>query len=271
MRAVPALVAASALLLGGCGTATPTTDLVASWPVDETGVVLRVDVHAGFARSGIVSFEADGRVVRAADTSVHASVDDYATWRISRAGLERVLRAFDDLDVRTAEAGDSGPGAVSPSSRNVGLWFGGGRVLSGSAPLAATGDPAEPVERLWALANDVADPAWHGRYVVGEPGPWVPDGVGVLAGPPDTIGAAGDGFRPWPLGRGIRALSLGSRPSSHGVPEEALCLTGDDAAKVFALMDGENLSRLRVHDGEQWELTLMVHLPAYHLLSSPCA
>ncbi len=134
------------------GSALPTLSPDGAWRPDVNGVVLRVDVHEGYDRSEIVSFAQDGTVVRAAETNVYASVDDYTTWRIDPAGLQRVLRAFDELDVRVATPGTLGDGSVSPDNKTVTLWMG-DRVLSGSVPMHHSG--VIQAERLWKLANQV--------------------------------------------------------------------------------------------------------------------
>ncbi|MGH3330630.1 MAG: hypothetical protein ACRDPJ_04905 [Nocardioidaceae bacterium] len=256
------------------GSALSTLSPDGAWQPDVNGVVLRVDVHEGYDRSEIVSFAQDGTVVRAAETNVYASVDDYTTWRIDQAGLQRVLRAFDELDVRVATPGTLGDGTVSPDNKTVTLWMG-DRVLSASVPMHHSS--VIQAERLWKLANRVIVPDWHGSHVVEAPRPWVPSLVGVRASGPkprspvpgaampcdvaDAATRSSNVLCRWPLDRPVAVMG------------EEFCLEGDDARKVFAMLTpGRNSAHVYADDGHDvWDLHLNVHLPAYYLLSSPCA
>jgi hypothetical protein len=239
----------------------PHAQTIDGWPVSADGIVLRVDLHDGYERSEIISFAADGWVVRAAETDVFASTEDHTTWRLNREGLRRVLARLDALGVREARPGDFGDGAVSSYGRSAAVWFD-ERVISGSTP------------ELWQAATEVTDPRWSGAAVVAPVRPWVPERIGFLAGPPDRTDRSplgpSDRFARWPLDRGIRELSLGTMPNAYGEPRAALCLTGPDAAAVWPLLDGVNTAYLRVDDGRRWELNTTVDLPAYTRSGSPC-
>jgi hypothetical protein len=246
---------------------------VLGWEVGDNGVLLRVAVNEGYDRGEIVSFDREGWVVRLADTSVFGTKEDYTTWRLDRAGLRRVLRAFDELGVREAKPGDFGDPAVGPGNWHVGVGWSEGvsRGSEGSVP-AYDESPDLPGHALWTLANDVIDPAWHGEHVVVPPRPWVPDAVGVLAGPPDVAAAPKSDlpFAHWPLRRSITELSEGVEEGPYG-PDERLCLRGRAAARVFALLEpGVNTAWLKLDDGRRWMADVDVVLPAYSSARNPC-
>lgn len=245
-------------------------DSVAGWPVGEHGVLVRLAISEGYDHSAMVTFAADGRVVRVGDTSVLASVEDFTTWRIDRAGLRKVLRAFDGLAVRGARSGDFGDPRVGPDVRSVGLFWGDGRVISGSVP-RYDGRGDSPGQPLWDLATAVAEPGWVGRHVVEVPRPWVPDAVGVVARPPGSAGSptSGGSPAPWPLARTVEELAAGGARGPEG--ERSFCLRGQEAARVFRLMrPGTNSAWLGVDDGRRWELNLQVVTPAYVTSGNPC-
>ncbi|MGH3356067.1 MAG: hypothetical protein ACRDOJ_09210, partial [Nocardioidaceae bacterium] len=70
------------------------------WPTGDDGIVLRVDINDGYHRSEIISVDTRGWVVRAAQTDVYSSTDDYTTWRLSRRGLRRLLTTVDRSGLR---------------------------------------------------------------------------------------------------------------------------------------------------------------------------
>lgn len=253
----------------------PPGPAVNGWEVGTNDVVLRVDVKEGYGgRSELVSFDRHGWVVRAADTSVFGTKEDYTTWRIDRAGLAAVLDAFDRLGVREPGA-DFGDEAVGPSVRHASVQWTDRvveRSVSGSLPLWDD-DADHPGQPLWDLASQVVDPAWHAGHVLVEPRPWVPTAIGLRAQPPGGTGTPNtdEPFARWPLRRGIRELSHGVAAGPYGQPEQQLCLRGRDAARVFDLLDpGVNTAWLRVDDGRRWEVNVEVVLPAYVTLDNPC-
>lgn len=266
----PDLRAATPLPIPGT---TPVRERLFGWPVGDEGVVLSIGIHAGYDTETL-SVDSQGWVVRVSDTSVTTTVDDYVTWRLTRAGLKRLLRAVERTGVRAAAPGDLGDGAVSPYSRTVHYGFGDDTGVSVSIRPEEAGISAR--ERLWRLANRIASPRWHRGHIAVAPRPWTPPALGILAGPPNRTERSplppDAPFRPWPLDRSIRELSHGLRPNAYDEPRRALCLRGAAAAKVFALFTGENIAYLRVDDGERWELNVTVHTgtpPLYG--SSPCS
>jgi hypothetical protein len=206
--------------------------------------------------------------------SVNATTEDYTTWRLDRAGLRRVLQAFDRLGVREADPGDFGDSAVGPGQWQAsvgwtGVWESQG--ISGSIP-AYDERPELPGYRLWELANQVIEPAWHGDHVVEGPRQWVPRELGVRAGPPDLDASPEQRlpYAPWPLDRTITELSQGVGQGPYA-PQELLCLRGRDAARVFRLLKpGVNTAWLRVDDGRRWEANVLVVLPTYVGFENPC-
>ena len=248
---------------------------VGGWQIGSGAVVLSLGIKEGYAgRDEIVSFDRDGWVVRAADTSVFGTKEDYTTWRIDRAGLRRVLAAFDALEVREPGAW-FGEDRVGPDVRHASVgWSDRGteRSVGGSLPLWDDGT-VHAGQPLWDLVDEVVEPGWHAGHVVVPPRPWVPERLGLSAGPPGGQGTpmTDEPFAPWPLERGIRELSHGTAPNPYGEPEEQLCLTGRQAAKVFDLLEpGVNTAWLRVDDGRRWEVSVNVVLPSYALLRNPC-
>jgi hypothetical protein len=253
----------------------PPGPTVAGWEIGRNDVVLTLGVKEGYGgRDETVSFDSHGWVVRAADTSVFGTKEDYTTWRIDRTGLRKVLAAFDRLGVREPGAwfGDQ---AVGPGVRHAAVgWADRGveRGAYGSLPLWDDGGD-HPGQPLWDLVDRVVDPAWHRGHVVVAPRPWVPTLLGVLAQRPGGQGSPNttEPFAPWPLRRGIRELSHGVAPNPYGEPEQQLCLYGREAARVFDLLEpGVNTAWLRVDDGRRWELTVEVVLPSYSTSRNPC-
>lgn len=227
---------------------------VAGWPVGPDGTVVRIVLNDGPVDEGTYSFTVDGDVVRAADTSVSMSRADLTSWHLSRAQLATVLGALDAAGVRTAEPGSFGEEAGAASAA---VFFEPGSVISGTDP------------RLVETARAVTRPPRAGVR------PWTPYAIGFLAGPPDRTGRSpltdADPFRPWPLARGILALTQDVLPNAYGEPERAFCLQGAAAGRVWRrLFTGENTAYLRVDDGRRWELTASVVLPGYVQHDSPC-
>lgn len=57
----------------------------------------------------------------------------------------------------------------------------------------------------------------------------------------------------------------------YGEPEEQLCLTRRQAARVFDLLEsGVNTARLRVDDGRRGRFSVDVGLASYTLVRTPC-
>ena len=210
---------------------------------DAEGVLFRAVVDEG----PMVSLESDGRVVYVLDRTVTSSTDDYRSLRLDEEGTQRLAdTVFDALLERGAEE-DTG----------VGVFHGGGFFNVAPAPIGAR----------------LADLSWLEEHVVEPLGPWVPEELSIeahppLPAPPSPLRAE-DPFAPWPLD--VRVDELPHRVVDHPYGERlAICLVGDQAAKVFALLTGVNHAYLRVDDGRRWELNVDVHSPGYRLHGSAC-
>jgi hypothetical protein len=65
----------------------------------------------------------------------------------------------------------------------------------------------------------------------------------------------------WPLDAAIADV----------VVDGAFCLSGDDVAPVFAVLEGQNWAHLAViDDGELWHLNVNPQLPGYALHGNRC-
>lgn len=257
------------------------------WPADRNGIVLEVDIFGGYERAEVISIDKHGWVVRAAQDDVFGSVDDYTTWRLNKNGLRKILTMVDRSGLHTAseeelgnerdEAGAPISGGISPSNDTI--YF---RLADGtdrSITLAKYGEHVPRPERLlrlrlWNIGRRIVDTAGSARHLVSPPQPWVPRELGILAGPPSERSGMPPNrppYRPWPLSQSIRQLSTEMVPNAYDELEHSFCLTGDDAAAVFAMLTGVNHAYLRVDDGRRWELDVEVRLPTDDLPEGPCA
>ena len=207
----------------------------------DDGVLFRAVLPDGV----MVSLEEDGRVVYVLDTTVTSSTEDYESLRLDGEGTTRVRAlVFDALLEPDEETG-------------VSVFHGGGRV-----------NPAPA-----SLGPRLADLSWLGQHVVEPLGPWVPEELSIeahppLPAPPSPLGADAP-FAPWPLD--VRVDELPHRVVDHPYGERrAICLAGEEAARLFTLLTGVNHAYLRVDDGQRWELNVTVHSPGYRLHGSAC-
>ncbi len=260
-----------------------------SWPADKDGIVLEVDIYEGFERAEVISIDKRGWVVRAAQDDVFSSVDDYTTWRMDKRELRRLLTMIDDSGLHTAsdeELGDKRDaagapisGGISPSNDTIFFRFADGNERS--VTLAKYGEHVPRQDRLlrqrlWNIGERIANAARTVRHLAAPPQPWVPSQLAILAGPPSPSERSGmppnrPPYRSWPLRQSIRQLSTEIVPNAYDEPVHSFCLTGDDAAAVFAMLTGVNHAYLRVDDGRHWELDVEVRLPTDTLPEGPCA
>ncbi|NYD43023.1 hypothetical protein [Nocardioides panaciterrulae] len=226
---------------------------------DADGTLVRIAIDDGYG-SAMLSLSSDGRVVRVGDTSVNATRDAFVTWRVSGAGLDRALGELARLGILDAEPGAFGQGGVTPSGRSVAFFFGAGGVVSGSEE-----SPRFP--SLWRTATRLADPTSYADDLVSGPEPWVPDEIGLLFSRPDAANPYP--MAAWPFDEPIEQMAV---PAPAGSPGElAVCLRGEDAAKLFAALPGGVVGVFRWSDGTAtWSARVDVTTPGYRLYGSGC-
>lgn len=252
---------------GATGTALPVPapvppDGSAAWQgfePDADGTLVRISIHEGYD-GPMLSLSTDGRVVVVGDTSVLATRGAFVTWQVSDAALDRALRSLRRVGVLDAEPGAFGEGGVSPSGRSVAVFFGSGRVISGSEE-----SPRFP--RLWRVATRLADPASYGAGLLSGPEPWVPDEIGLLFHRPDAANPYP--MATWPFDEPIAQMARPAPAGSQG--ELTVCLRGADAATLFASLPGGVVGVYRWSDGTAvWSARVDVTTPGYRLYGSGC-
>jgi len=261
-------------LLGGCGSAVGpgavprlpspagTVGLPSSprqgFQPDPTGLLARITIDDGYD-GAMLSLSTDGRVVLVADTSVGATRDDFVTWTVSKAALDRALGSLRRLGVLEAEPGDFGPEEVTPSGRSVGIFFGEGRVIGGSG-----GSPR--FARLWRTVVRLAHPSSYGDGLVSGPEPFVPHAIGLLLSRPDPA-------NPYPVARWPfdEPITQMAHPVAGSPGELAVCLLSTDAATLFASLPEGRVGVFRWSDGASlWSAAVNVSTPGYTLHGGGC-
>lgn len=275
VRAGPASLLV-AVLLGGCA---PTAGAGSERPVgpparpslvipvptpregfqpDPAGLLARITITDGYA-DAMLSLSADGRVVLVADTSVNATRDDFRTWTVSDAALDRALRSLRRLGILEAEPGTFGSGEVTPYSRSVGVFLAEGRVVSGSQESARF--PA-----LWRAAVRLVQPASYADGLLSGPEPFVPTEIGLLLSRPDPA-------NPYPVARWPfdEPIAQVAHPVAGSPGDLAVCLVGADAAKLFASLPDGRVGVFRWTDGASvWSGGVHVSTPGYTLHGGGC-
>jgi hypothetical protein len=241
-------------------------------------ITLRLSVTGGWGLpepGGLhMTIQGDGRVVRVTDTTVYSSTRDYTSLWLDQAGILRVLEMIEPLLPAGREDLDGGAG-VSPSDRSA--WLEVGDVFTLSMDRIGQSDGYTSEQLAWRarmvdLLEHLQDLAWLEEAIIEPEAPWVPPSMTVLATslsfeshvPPETPVVR------WPLGQSITDLATGDMHYAHGEKDLVLCLSGDKAPPVFALLTGVNHARLRVDDGQEWELDVRPHYPGYRLAGDPC-
>ncbi|GAA2142794.1 hypothetical protein GCM10009844_14370 [Nocardioides koreensis] len=226
---------------------------------DADGTLVRISIHDGYD-GPMLSLSTDGRVVVRGETSVLATRDDFVTWQVSDAALDRALRSLRRVGVLDAEPGAFGEGGVSQYTRSVGVFLGSGGGISGSEE-----SPRFP--RLWRAATRLADPASYGDGLVSGPEPWLPDEIALLFHRPDAANPYP--MATWPFDEPIAQMAQPAPAGSMG--ELAVCLRGADAATLFASLPGGVVGVYRWSDGTAvWSARVDVTTPGYRLTGSGC-
>lgn len=244
------------------------------------GVVVRLSMPGGWElpEAGTVhlTIEADGRVVRVADTSVFSSTTDYSSLTISSAGIARVLDMVVESGILTAPRSlfDGGAG-VSATDRSATLEVTGIGRASMDRIGSVDGYTAEQIE--WRAEYDeviarLVDLSWLAGDIVEPEDLWIPDSMTLLAGHVSSRSGlpANAPFAAWPLPESIDAMATRTTVNPYDEEELVICLTGEDVEPVFSLLTGVNHAYLRVDDGSRWELNVEPHYPGYRLITDPC-
>ena len=90
---------------------------------DGDGVLFRLSVRGG-GNDVMLSLEEDGRVVRVDDTSVFSSTADYTTWRLSPAGVARMVEAVENSGVLAVRPNRDSGDVEPETGRTVSLFAG---------------------------------------------------------------------------------------------------------------------------------------------------
>jgi hypothetical protein len=203
------------------------------------------------------SVVADGTVVEVATTDIYASVDDYLTWTISEAAIQRVAAALSDREAMSTP------------------------LPAAEGSFVDVSDPCQgPVGNDWTLGAvkvlaTITDPDLQ----VTDPRPWQPDDLWLIVHPADQLGspnAPSDGFAPWPLpgtiGDHVVGHDVYRADSEDAVPVRWACLRGENVAPVWELQQpGTRNTWIRLEDAEgRWEVTIRPSWPGYRLSSDPC-
>jgi hypothetical protein len=241
------------------------------------GVWFRLSLRGG-PHDGHISLDEAGQLVMVdGGLDVRTTPEQFVAYQLTPTGVRAMV---DLIEASEALAGDNTRwGELDPTGPGVsaGLFHSGCCVVEAHQLFVAHPelDDATTARRrgFEKLLDRITDPSWLGDDITG-PQPWVPETITVHAGP-TGVDAAPDLGEPqaWPLAAPIRTLAQGTtdRPYTDAVPY--LCLHGDDAAAVFALLHaGTNTAWLPVRDTEEeYWLTLEIQLPGYRLYGDPCA
>lgn len=224
---------------------------------DSEGVLVRIEIHDRFG-GGRLSLEADGRVVLVHDSSVLATRDAFVTWTVTPRALARASSALGRTGILEAEPGDFGEGSVQQGSRSVGI-FRDPMVISASEE-----SPRFPP--VWRAVRHLADPAWWGDGLVSGPEPFVPDEISLVFSPPEDANPYP--MATWPFDETIEQMG---EPAT-GLPGElAVCLRGDDAARLWASLPSGQVGVFRWADGSAtWSARVDVTTPGYRLYGGGC-